>query len=127
MFKKSMLAVLATVSIVSAVPNQAHALMMVAQQSDILKGSGDVILCLVLLPFCLLNDKGQVSQVTEQDLVGNGYTSSEIANIKAGQERVIDYMTSHKLNSATQMEETVEVLRPSLNSDYLEFVGQTIH
>lgn len=43
---------------------------------------GEMFVCAILLPFCVLGEKGQAQgQVTEQDLISNGYSQSEARDL----------------------------------------------
>jgi hypothetical protein len=85
-------------------------------------GSG--IVCILLLPFCILDQKAEVSQVSSQDLRDNGYTDAQISNIQAGQTEVGNYMKAHDMTNATQMPQAIDALKSSLSEDYLNFASQ---
>lgn len=126
MIKKLMMSVtsLAFAAIVSFTPARSQAMILVnPYNSLILVVPAGTLFCLIVLPFCILDQKAQVSHVSEQDLLNNGYTQDQVRNIVTGQTAVLDYMGTHDMKSATQFKEALTALKDQLNSDYLDFVA----
>ncbi len=128
MIKKITLSLMSFIfaGIVSFTPNRSEAMILVNPlNAVIIIVPAGALFCVILLPFCILDEKAQVSQVSEQDLLNNGYTKEQIKNIEDGQTAVLTYMGTHNMKSADQYHQAVETLKNQLNSDYLEFVATT--
>lgn len=125
----AMLAMAAVVAVGISVPRPSQALMAVVGESDILNGSGDVILCLVLLPLCLLDKELEGLQVSEQTLRDNGYGETEIADIFEGQQMMLEAVKSKTfqvekriLNQPYLLSMELEKQIPGIPQSYIEFV-----
>lgn len=86
----------------------------------------DVALCVVLLPFCLLDEKAEAGQISQQDLLDNGYSSEQVSSILSGQEAVMSYLTANglRLSGSGSSQELAAVLSqvPGVTQGYLDFV-----
>lgn len=111
----------------TALPQKANAFLVLSGPSlgetDFAYNPEKIFLCVLLLPLCVLNDSADITQVSSQDLLDNGYTQSQISNIIVGQNEVADYMKANNMNAASQLPQAVQAIKATLNDDYLGFVG----
>lgn len=109
---------------ISIAPQKADAMLVMEPDNAIFFFvPGSELVCLLLLPFCILDQKAEITHVTAQDLRDNGYSDAQISNIEAGQTEVANYMKDHQLKNASEMLQAVEAIKSSLNADYLGFVS----
>lgn len=124
---KALVLVLAISIGLTAMPQRANALLILEApligQPGYYYDPAAVLLCLFILPFCILNDSADIAHVSAQDLLDNGYNQAQINNIEAGQNDVANYMKANNMNSASQMPQAVEAIKGMLNDDYLSFVS----
>ena len=90
--------------------------------------TSDTVLCIVLLPFCLLKDSTAPGKLTEKDLIDNGYSKSDVASIFKGQDAVLSYLTQSKSRisekgalSSDQLAEKFAAI-PGVTHEYVDFV-----
>jgi hypothetical protein len=124
-----MLTMAVVVAVGISIPRPSHALMALVGESDILNGSGDVILCLVLLPLCLLDKEVEGLQVSEQTLRDNGYGDAEIEDIFQGQQMMFKAIKAKKINVEKRIMNKPKILStelekqiPGIPQSYIEFV-----
>lgn len=94
---------------------------------------GDGILCIITLPFCLLDKKdGGKKTATASDLAANGYTPEQIQVILSDQNKIAAQMKVNGLALMISPNETKKTLSaelrsvdPGVSQSYLDFAAQT--
>ena len=123
---KALALVLALSVGLTAMPQKANALVILelaADNTPIFYNPDMTLLCIFVLPFCLLDQKTDITHVNVQDLLDNGFTQFQISNIQAGQNEVGEYMKNHQMTSSSEMPQAIDAIKATLNDDYLGFVG----
>lgn len=88
---------------------------------------GDTVLCIAVLPFCLLEEKMDASAITERDLRDNGYNQEEIGKIRAGQKAFMSFLEENKLRVEKSGDMTAGQLAaimrnvPGMTAEYVDF------
>lgn len=135
--KKNLLNTLVAVSMVMGInmstPQKADALLLVAVGSGGTGGmdGAGMLLCLVLLPICIL-DKHQGDQnMTAKDLVDNGYTKDEIQQIMSDQQMISTSLKAKNLkivvgstDNSNTLERDIRKVYPGVSQTYLKFLAE---
>jgi hypothetical protein len=90
------------------------------------------ILCVLLLPVCLLDEKSGSQTMTSADLAANGYSSEQIKEIDQDQAKLQAALKAQKLSikleahdTAITVKEKLEPLVPEISDTYVSFLVDT--
>ena len=95
----------------------------------------EIVLCVILLPLCLLDEKATPSKVyTAQDLLDNGYTESAVAVIIQDQNQMMSELMSkgqtfvfEANDTPMTVESSLRAMDPEVSNDYINFVVDVNH
>jgi hypothetical protein len=89
-------------------------------------------LCIAFLPICVLDETqpDSPSALTDQDLLDNGWTKDQIANIRTSQAQSLAILNEQKISASLSPGETraslaagLRKLNPAVSPDYIQFMG----
>ncbi len=133
------LALALTVGLQAFQPREAKAILIVEApllaSGQEVWGPGAVLLCVLYLPLCLLDQHGApASSYSRQDLLDNGYSVSQVNQIERDQTAVMsDLRAKHQqleIQSTDTRESLAKALRaidPRVSDEYVDFVADTNH
>lgn len=120
---------------VSLPQQRAEALMILGYDADSfgLEGVQALGACIIVLPFCLLNEEADAKETTALHLAANGYDKSEIATILKDQSMVMKGLKSHgvrvvfeKKDSPIEIESALRSFYPAVSETYVNFVIESV-
>jgi hypothetical protein len=95
----------------------------------------EVVLCVVALPICLLDEKSTPpTAFSAQDLIDNGYAPSQVSAIMNDQNTIMSNLQSRNLTMEIEKTDnyntvatTLRTIDPTVSTDYIDFVADTNH
>ena len=119
---KKLLKTFALVSILSLsqTPQKADAIMIavLAAGGNFNLNDGPLIACVIMAPFCLLDQEGILRPTSLQDLLDNGYSAKDANTILMDQKNIQQVLLAQRLSLKVQKQETRDSVRESLVSIY---------
>ncbi len=134
LFKTILLSAACVLTSLNSVPS--HALIALgAVDTDYMRtqnaaqNASQTFLCLILLPFCILDAKApQINGVTEQELAANGYSKEEIVQIQRDQQALSAILRQKKAtlkiapqDTRASVEQDLRSLHPNISDVYVEY------
>lgn len=135
-FKTLALTLALTASSIAMVPQSAKAYLLAAgaagytpadgpwgeryiRRTTVLSSLSWVGLCLVLLPFCLLDQESDAqASVTTEELAANGYSSQEIALIQKDQKELVQKLAEQNIKLMIKKNDTKKIIEREIKSVY---------
>jgi hypothetical protein len=95
----------------------------------------EVVLCVIALPICVLDDKSSPpTSYSQQDLLDNGYDMTQVNAIEADEASVLSNLQSRNLSMVIESSDTyssiataLRAIDPAVSSDYIDFVADINH
>ena len=92
-----------------------------------------MVLCILLLPLCLLDEESQTQLVKDSDLenylLENGFSVEEANTIRKDQDEFLRLLEENKVqlvvepeDTAKSLEDQIRGIHPSVSKVYLEFI-----
>jgi hypothetical protein len=95
----------------------------------------EVVLCIIALPICLLDEKSAPpTAYSAQDLIDNGYQPAQVNTIEADQSTIMSNLQSRNLSMEIEPTDTYNTVAttlrsidPTVSNDYIDFVADINH
>jgi hypothetical protein len=95
----------------------------------------EVVLCIIALPICLLDEKSTPpTAYSAQDLIDNGYASAQVSAITNDQNTIMANLQSRNLSMEIEKTDnyntvatTLRGIDPTVSTDYINFVADINH
>jgi hypothetical protein len=118
-------------------PREAHAVLLVelAAGGPAYINLPEIVLCVFLLPICLLDQKATpATAYSQQDLIDNGYSPSQIKVIEQDQVRIMtalqargQRMVVEKTDNRASLAQGLRRIDPTVSDEYVGFVADMNH
>lgn len=118
-------------------PREAKALLLVeaATGGPVFINVPTVLLCVFLLPICLLDQKAPPSTAySKQDLLDNGYSKDQVSTIERDQTVIMSAlhdrhqsMVVEKTDTRATLAGALREIDPSVSDEYVDFVADMNH
>jgi hypothetical protein len=118
-------------------PREAKAVLLVEWAADNhpVLSLPEVVLCVIALPICLLDEKSTPpTAYSSQDLLDNGYTPAQVTAIETDQTEVMSELQARDLSMEIEKSDdyssiatTLRGIDPKVSKDYIDFVADTNH
>jgi hypothetical protein len=119
------------------VPREAKAVLLIELAADNhpVLNLPEVILCVIALPICLLDEKSTPpTAYSQQDLIDNGYAPAQVNAITSDQNTIMANLQSRHLSMVIEKTDTYNTVAttlrgidPAVSSDYIDFVADINH
>jgi len=83
-----------------------------------LQSASLVLLCVITLPICLLDEKSNGQSVSATDLAANGYTAQQIGVIQQDQSQLTARLQAKNMKLAINTDDTKETISNEIRSVY---------
>src|SRR3989338_7641948 len=87
---------------------------------DPLQGVALWVVCVVILPICILDQQAEGNTITKQDLLDNGYTEEEAELYFANQTKVLEELVNSNQKIMISPKDTAQTIAHDLRTIYPE-------